>query len=185
MNSKYIKTKCNLKLETKFFRSFQVLHPLGSQAYKLKLPKRWRIYDIFHISLLEQDTTRKGRVDEKTVEQLKFEASSDNKEYKVEGIYNIAVYAKESEAGYLLGLYYLIFWKDYLEDKSTWELASTVQHLRKFVNTFYKDHPNKPIATFPPIDLAPPMAKRTTLPNINSKWKYSQPVGSMRKKVKY
>ena len=40
LNSKYIKTKCNLKMGVKFFGSFQVLHPVGSQAYKLELPKQ-------------------------------------------------------------------------------------------------------------------------------------------------
>ena len=40
LNSKYIKTKRNRKLEAKFFGSFQVLHPVGNQAYKLKLPKQ-------------------------------------------------------------------------------------------------------------------------------------------------
>ena len=40
LNSKYIKIKCNRKLEAKFFGSFRVLHPVGSQVYKLELPKR-------------------------------------------------------------------------------------------------------------------------------------------------
>ena len=38
--SKYIKIKLNLKLEIKFFRTFQVLHSVSKQVYKLKLPKK-------------------------------------------------------------------------------------------------------------------------------------------------
>ena len=57
LNNKYIKTKHNWKLEAKFFGPFRILHPVGKQAYKLKLPKKWKIHDIFHMSLLERDTT--------------------------------------------------------------------------------------------------------------------------------
>ena len=64
LNSKYIKTKRNWKLEAKFFGSFRVLYPVRKQTYKLELPRKWRIHDVFYVSLLEQDTTRKGRVDE-------------------------------------------------------------------------------------------------------------------------
>ena len=39
LNSKYIKTKCNWKLEAKFFGPFQVFHPIRKQAYKLELSK--------------------------------------------------------------------------------------------------------------------------------------------------
>ena len=47
LNSKYIKTKQNRKLEVKFFGLFQVLYLVGKQAYKLKLPKKWRIHNVF------------------------------------------------------------------------------------------------------------------------------------------
>ena len=40
LNSKYIKTKRNWKLETKFFGPFRVLYPVGKQVYKLELLKK-------------------------------------------------------------------------------------------------------------------------------------------------
>ena len=53
LNSKYIKTKRNKKLKSIFFGPFQVFHAVGKQAYKLELPTKWKIHDIFHMSLLE------------------------------------------------------------------------------------------------------------------------------------
>ncbi len=94
LNSKYIKTKRNKKLKSKFFGPFQVLHIIGKQAYKLKLPTKWKIYDVFHVSLLEQDTTRRGRVDKILPEpekDLEFEVGGD-KEYEVKAIINSKVY---------------------------------------------------------------------------------------------
>ncbi len=107
LNSKYIKTKRNRKLEAKFFGPFRVLHQVGKQALKLELPKRWRIHDVFHLSLLEKDITRKRRVDGAT-SQLEFEGDIGNGEgYEIEAIRDSAVYARESE-GHLQGLYYLV-----------------------------------------------------------------------------
>ncbi len=40
LNSKYIKTKRNKKLENKFFGPFQVLHAIEKQVYKLELPAK-------------------------------------------------------------------------------------------------------------------------------------------------
>ena len=53
LNSQYIKIKQNRKLEVKFFGLFRVFHPVGKQVYKLELPKKWKIHDVFHVSLLE------------------------------------------------------------------------------------------------------------------------------------
>ena len=110
LSSKHLKTKRNCKLKAKFLGLFRVLHPVGKQAYKLKLPKKWRIHDVFHVSLLEQDTTIKERVNDM---QLEFEAG-DDKEYEVNDIWDSTVYARES-AKQLPELYYLVSWKDYPE----------------------------------------------------------------------
>ena len=125
LNSKYIKTKQNRKLETKFFRSFKVLYPVGKQAYKLELLQKLKIHNVFYVSLLKQDTTRRGWLDKITL-QIELD-KGNSKEYKDETICNNKVYAKESDSVYhLLGLYYLILCKGYIEEKNTWELASAI-----------------------------------------------------------
>lgn len=60
------------------------------------------------MSLLEQDITKKGRVDKK-VKQTDFDTSDNNNgEYKMKAIRNNAVYKRESESGHLVRLYYLV-----------------------------------------------------------------------------
>lgn len=81
--------------------------------------------------------------------------------YKVEGIWDTTIYAKELEAGYLLKLYYLIFWKGYLKEKNTWKSFLAIIYLQKMVNTFHKDHLKKPIATSVPLDSVSSIAKPT------------------------
>ncbi len=127
------------------------------------------------MSLLEKDTTRKGRVDE-TTSRLEFESNGNSKEYKVEAICDSIVYARESE-GHLPGLYYLVSWKGYSEEENTWEPASAVIHLCKLISNFHLDHPEKPTATSPPIDCAPPMARPIVKPRAetSSKQKRDRP----------
>ena len=137
------------------------------------------------MSLLEQDTTRKGRVDENATELTKLDAGGDDSgEYEVEAIRDSAVYARES-AGHLPGLYYLVSWKGYPEEENTWEPASAVQHLRKLISSFHKDHPDKPTATSEAIDTAPPMARPTIKPAAKPtapKQKRGQPPGNSNNK---
>ncbi len=155
--------KRNKKLESKFFGPFRVLHTVEKQAYKLELPTKWKIHDVFHVSLLEQDTTRKRQVDNKALpepeKELEFEAGG-NKEYEVEAIIDSAVYGQQVN-NQMPGLYYLVLSKGYPEEENTWEPSLAVIHLRKLINTFYKEHPEKPTATSLPLDSAPPMARLT------------------------
>ena len=105
MSSKHLKIKRNRKLEAKFLGLFWVLHPVGKQAYKLELLKKWKIHDVFHVTLLKQNTTKKGQVNNT---QLNFEfKASDNKKYKIESIRDSAIYAKKL-AEQLPELYYLV-----------------------------------------------------------------------------
>ena len=79
-----------------------MLHLVGKQVYKLELPRNWRIHNVFHVSLLEQDTIKKGQ----EFSVPKFELDNDKK-YKVEAIRNSTVYAKRAN-GHLPEVYYLV-----------------------------------------------------------------------------
>ena len=94
MNSKHLKTKQNCKLEAKFLSFFWVLHPVGKQTYKLKLPKKWKIYYLFYRFLLEQNTTKKKQVNDTELD-FKFKACNNIKN-EIDGIWDSVVYAKES-----------------------------------------------------------------------------------------
>ena len=161
LNSKYLKNKQKQKLETKFFGPFQVLHPIRKQAYKWELPKKWRIYDVFHILLLKQNTIRKNWVDKK-ISELDV-SNKDSKEYKLEAIWDSTVYAKKSKS-HLSGLYYLVTWKDYPKKENTWEPLLDVQHLKKLISSFHKSYSKKPSATSLPINCTPSMARLTIKP---------------------
>ena len=89
-----------------------MLHLVEKQVYKLELSAKWRIYVIFHVSLLECDIIKKGR----KFSMPEFD-KDDNKEYKVEAIQDSTVYVKEADV-YLLGLYYLVVWKGYPKKKN-------------------------------------------------------------------
>lgn len=118
--------------------------------------------------LLEQDTIRKGQVNKLLELESKLDKGED-KEYGFEAIKDSVIYADATESQ-LLGFYYLVSWKGYWKDKSTWELVSAILHLRKMINIFYKDHPEKSTATFPLLDSAPLMATSTVKRTIKQKY---------------
>ncbi len=132
--------------------------------------------------LLEQDITRQRRVE--TAIELN---ESDGKEYKFKEICDSAVYARESES-HLSSLYYLVSWKGYPKEKNTWEPALVVLHLYKLISTFHHDHSDKPIATSPSIDSAPPTARPTIKPieasSAKQKWGRPAKINGFNKRAK-
>ena len=67
------------------------------------------------MSLLKHNTIKKERLEKVS----KLDSSDNSKKYKVEAIWNSTIYINKSKSGPPLGLYYLIVWKSYLEEKHT------------------------------------------------------------------
>ncbi len=91
--------------------------------------------------------------------EKEFEAG-DNNEYKVEAIIDSVVYGQQPN-NQMPGLYYLILWKGYPEEENIWEPSSAVIHLRKLINTFHKEYPEKSTAISLSFDSTLPIVRPT------------------------
>ena len=87
--------------------------------------------------------------------QLDFLFKADNnKEYKIDGIQESAVYAKKSTINQLPGLYYLVLWKSYFKEENICEPVLAIQHLQKLTTAYHKNNPKKPTASSLPVNMA-------------------------------
>ena len=114
------------------------------------------------MSLLEQNITKKRQMDNKALQEpeknMELEVRND-KEYKFEAIIDSVVYGQQTNNNQMSGLYYLILWKDYLEEENSREPSSAVIYFRKLISTFYKKYPKKSIATSLPLNSTLSIAK--------------------------
>ena len=149
LNGKNIRTKRNNKLEWKMFGPFEIIDVKGSQAYQLALPSHWKIHDVFHVSILERATPRKGGDDT----QLSIDPSaeigieSDDTEYVVSELVDSAVFEPGKVPGKPYsegGLFYLVDWAGHEEFEQTWEPYEGISHLRRLIRQFHADSPDKP-----------------------------------------
>lgn len=128
--------------------------------------------------LLEQNTTKKEKVDKMSQQELN---EGHSKVYKVEVIKYNKFYTKKSVSSYLANIYDLILWKSHSEKKNTWGPVLTMLHFCKTIGTFYYNYLKKPITTFLSIDSTLPTVRLIVKPTIKPKGKalikqkYNQP----------
>jgi hypothetical protein len=116
---KVTKAKGKTKLLPKFIGPLRVKERIGKVAYRLELPPRWKVHDVFHVSLLRRYITRgnRGHVAAPPVAWLDEEPL-----YEVEKILE----HEDVRVGRKVVRRFLIKWARYDASHNSWERESNL-----------------------------------------------------------
>ena len=137
LNSKNLRTSrpCK-KLQERYYGPYPIAKRVGSQAYKLFLPKSFnKVYPVFHVSLLKEynPDTREGEMPDPLL--VTEEGAEDYEEYYVDEIVDSKYHRRK--------LKYHIKWTGVHDP--TWEPAESIQvDTPELVKEFHKKYPFKP-----------------------------------------
>ena len=147
LNAKNIRTKRpTKKLAPKFYGPFKILEKIGTRSYRLELDQRWRIHNVFHISLLEP--YKSSSDPQRTQLRPQPEEIEGEKEFEVERIIRSEVRETrkrvKGRARITKKLYYLVKWVGYPDDECTWEPGKHLTHASEYIEDFHRKNPEAP-----------------------------------------
>src|SRR5205085_6646067 len=147
LNAKNIRTKRpTKKLAPKFYGLFNILEKIGTRSYRLKLDQRWRIHNVFHVSLLEPYKSSSGP--QRTQIRPQPEEIEGEKEFEVERIVRSEIGETRKRVRgrtrVTKKLYYLVKWVGYPDDKCTWEPGEHLTHASEYIEDFHRENPEAP-----------------------------------------
>ncbi|EIN03277.1 hypothetical protein PUNSTDRAFT_20539, partial [Punctularia strigosozonata HHB-11173 SS5] len=114
----------------KRFGPFKIEDEEGTGAFKLKLPRTWKIHPVFHASLLTPYTRTKeyGESHQKPPPDL----IDGQEEYEIETI------TKSRRQG--RGYAYCVKWKGYPDSENEWIPLSRMGHAMELVKEFHSNN---------------------------------------------
>lgn len=134
LEGKDIKTsRPSKKLEDKRYGPYKIKKQISPNAYKLQLPKSWKIHPVFHTSRLRpyNEDLIPGRKPPTPPEPV---VMGESPEWEVERI-------DDSRKRYRK-LQFLVKWKGYPNEARTWEPEENVANAKKCIRDFYQQHPS-------------------------------------------
>ena len=117
------------KLGMKYLGPFDVVEKINDGAYRLKLPKSWKIHDVLSISALKpfvRDEFNRPKPSKPSSLLV-----DGRKEYEVEEILDRRTIGKKNTR-----VQYLVKWKDYGPEDNTWEFPSNLIHCEELVKEY-------------------------------------------------
>jgi hypothetical protein len=116
------------KLLPRWVGPFQVVRKVGAQAYELNLPKRWKIHDVFHVSVLER-----YRSDGSVQPPPPAELLENEVEYEVERILSHRQTKGRGPNPYE----YLVKWTGYSAEHNTWEPHANLKNAPEVLKSYW------------------------------------------------
>jgi len=135
LDGKDLKTdRPSKKLDDKRYGSYKITKVVGSNAYELKLPTSMKIHPLFNVvKLMPYHPDTVGR---KPPSRPPPVIKGENPGWEVEYIKDTRLFRNK--------LQYLIKWKNYPNEESTWEPAEHLKKAAKSIKKFHAKHPAAP-----------------------------------------
>ena len=126
LEAKNLKLPHSKKITTKREGPFKISEVLGPVNYRLNLPERWKIHDVFHASLLspytETEVHGTGTLNPPP------DLVDGEEEYEIEAI----IAHRTCGRGYQ----YLVRWKGYLSGSDSWLSGSAFNNAKEILNEY-------------------------------------------------
>src|SRR5712675_976744 len=151
------------KLAPKRYGPFPIIKEISPVAYQLSLPATWRIYDVFHASLLS--SYHKNDAHGPNFSRPSPDLIDGEEEYEVERITSHRFQGRSKT------LQYLIKWLGYPDSDNTWEPAHQI-HAPEMIKAYHQQTPLsaiKTLAATEKIQCLTPPSKPSTLPSNSLK----------------
>jgi len=130
LDARNLKTAYPKKFAPKREGPFKITEVLGPLTYRLDIPKRWKIHNMFHATLLS--LFRQTDVHGPSFSNPPPDLIDGKEEYEVEVILNHRKIGR--------GYQYLIRWKNYSSGDDSWEPESHIKNADEMLSTYKKKH---------------------------------------------
>jgi hypothetical protein len=124
------------KLAPNCFGPFKILEKIGRVSYRLELPLKWKIPNVFHGSLLTpyKETEEHGENFSRSPPVI----VNKEEEFEVEQIISVRQFGKQK------AWQYLVKWKGYPESENTWEPLQNLKNSMEIIHQWHQDNPKQP-----------------------------------------
>ena len=124
------------KLQRRFVGPFKVTEVIGQQAYKLSLPKDWKVHPVFHVSLLKDWRTANLQEDQPIPSDA---PEVEEPYYEIEKILRWRKVKRNKK----IIKEYVVLWKNFPVEETSWIQSNQFSHPAQLQDYIKEDQPQE------------------------------------------